>query len=95
MKKSIVALLCVCAFTACDNQRTQPVSEAKTCCQCPGIWKDPPTDPQTYRIAPDCQNNSPGVVECTALCKALGHSAGELVAGTCAAGRAGAGNTCK
>jgi hypothetical protein len=96
MPRLIAVWLCVFAISGCDQQAAAPVAtSAMSCCQCPGVWNDPPTDPQTYRIAPDCQNSSPGVTECEALCKALGYPTGRLAAGTCSPAPAGTGNLCK
>jgi hypothetical protein len=95
MNRWITASIFVLALAAGCNRPEQGPTGAKNCCQCPGVWNDPPTDPQTYRIAPDCQNNTPGVTECQALCKSLGFATGGLEAGSCKAAPAGQGNTCQ
>ena len=88
MYKSIVVLALVASLAACTPKEEEQVA-GNTCCQCPGVWNDPPTDPQTYRITPDCENASPGEAQCEAHCTSLGHPTGALAAGSCSDAPAG------
>ena len=68
----------------------------KSCCQCPGVWNDPPTNPPTYKLQPDCADSSPGETACEADCKSKGYPSGALASGTCQPAKSpGVGSICQ
>jgi hypothetical protein len=91
----VLGLAALLAGAGCSRNEPAPVADANDCCQCAGVWSDPPTHPQSYAIAPDCQDAAPGAEECTALCKSLGHPRGGLAAGRCGPAPAGSGSICQ
>jgi hypothetical protein len=95
MNRVIFLLPFLAMIAGCAEKEVDEPLASGTCCQCPGVWNDPPTDPQTYRVAPDCQNSSPGEAQCEAHCLSLGHTTGALAAGSCSAAPSGAGNICQ
>jgi hypothetical protein len=96
MKRTIMILALVAIGVGCAKKEEDQTLATNTCCQCPGVWNDPPTDPQTYRIPPDCENASPGEAQCEAHCISLGHTTGALAAGSCSdAPEGGQGKLCQ
>jgi hypothetical protein len=99
-----LALIALLGFVSCTKQESSPTTVAasskaagtKSCCQCPGVWNDPPTTPPSYKLQPDCADSSPGEKECEADCKSKGYVGGALLSGTCQAVKSpGVGNICQ
>jgi hypothetical protein len=94
--RAVLMLSCAMLAASCERKVTgQVAATGQTCCQCPGILNEPPADPKTYRVAPDCQDMTLGQGECEALCKSLGRPGGRLQDGACTPAPVGAGGTCK
>ena len=97
VSRLVLALVCAALAAGCGKQKESapPAHATQSCCQCPGIPNEPPADPATFRVAPECQNVSVGQGECEALCKSLGRPGGKLQDGVCSPAPAGAGNACQ